>query len=425
MRDARAYLTMLALAGAVATTTVAAATDVDAQWPQWRGPLANGVAPTATPPVEWAEDTNIRWKVSIPGSGHASPIVWGDNLYLLTAVESPTDSSKVQYIVMALDRADGSTVWERVAREESPYEGTHNTNTRASGSAITDGRHVYASFGSQGLYCYDMEGTPKWDVDLGDMTTRNAFGEGASPALHGDRLVVAWDHEGASFIVALDANTGDEIWREDRSESTSWNTPIIVEHNGVAQVVVNATNMIKSYDLADGSLIWECGGMTTNAIPSPVHADGTVYVMSGFRGSALVAIDLDKATGDITGTDAVIWTKDRDTPYVPSPLLTGGALYYLKGNNGILSALDSGTGDPLYPAQRLDGIGNVYASPVAADGRVYLADRDGATIVIAEGAEFTVLATNVLDDGVSATPALVDGEIYLRGHCYLYCIAEE
>lgn len=425
MPRARSVLATLCLAGISTVVTVAAPADIDRQWPQWRGPHASGVAPKATPPLEWSEDRNVRWKVSVPGAGHASPIVWGDYIYLLTAAESPGDPSKVQYIVMALDRVDGNTVWERVAREETPHEGTHSTNTRASGSAITDGRRIYASFGSQGLYCYDMDGSPQWDIDLGDMQTRNGFGEGASPALHGDRLVVAWDHEGASFIVALDAGTGDEIWRKDRSESTSWNTPLIVERDGRAQVVVNATNLIKSYDLADGSLIWQCGGMTTNAIPSPVHAGGVVYVMSGFRGSALVAVDLDKAAGDITESDAVIWGKGRDTPYVPSPLLSGGALYYVKGNNGILSALDSGTGDPLYPAQRLDGIGSVYSSPVAADGRVYLADREGATMVIADGKEFTVLATNVLDDGVSATPALVDGEIYLRGHRYLYCIAEE
>jgi len=225
--------------------------------------------------------------------------------------------------------------------------------------------------------------------------------------------------------VALDAVTGDEVWRQERDEGTSWNTPLIVEHNGRAQVVVNATNRIRSYDLADGSLLWECSGMTRGAIPTPVHADGVVYVMSGFQGAALVAIDLDAAEGDVTNSDAVLWTKDRDTPYVPSPLLYEDALYYVKGNDGIFSAIHRATGDPLYAPQRLEGIGNLYSSPVAADGRVYLSDRDGATIVLATGDEFTVLATNVLDDGFSATPALVDDEIYLRGHRYLYCIAEE
>jgi outer membrane protein assembly factor BamB len=357
--------------------------------------------------------------------GHASPIVWGDRVYILTAAESPTDESAVQYRILALSRETGDVVWDRTAREASPHEGRHETNTHASGSPITDGERIYAPFGSAGLYCYDVEGAPQWDVDLGDMQKLYEFGEAAFPALYGDRLVVVWDHEGDSAIVALNAVTGDEVWRTPRDEGSSWNTPLVVEYDDRVQVVVNGTNMITSYDLADGSIIWQCGGMTRGAIPTPVHSDGVVYVMSGFQGSALVAVDLATAAGDITDTAAVVWRKDRDTPYVPSPLLHDGGLYYVKGNTGIWSALDADTGDPFYPAQRLDDIGDIYSSPVAAADRVYLSDRDGTTVVLAAGPTFSVLGVNVLDDGFSATPALVDGEIYLRGHRYLYCIAEE
>ena len=327
---------------------------------------------------------------------------------------------------MAIDRERGDVVWERVAREEVPHEGHQPNGTYASGSAVTDGEHLFAFFGSWGLYAYDLEGNLQWEVDLGTRLMRNAFGEGTTPALHGDTLVVTWDHIGGqSFIVALDKHTGEERWRANRDEIDTWATPLIVEHDGRVQVIVNATNMIRSYDLSDGSLVWECGGMTANAIPSPVHADGTVYVMSGFRGSALFAIDLDRAAGDITGSDAIMWEKSRDTPYVPSPLLTEDTLYYVKGNDGMLSAVDASTGKALFPLQRLEGIGGVYSSPVAADGRVYLADREGATVVLDGGADFTVLATNQLDDRFSSTPALVDGEIYLRGERFVYCIAAD
>ncbi len=418
----RTVAVALACVAAFTVTIRAASAETSADnWPQWRGPLGSGLAPHATPPVEWSEDENVRWRVDAPGQGHSSPIVWGDSVYLLSA----EGADVVRYSVVALNRGDGSVRWNRVAVEAPPHEGIHNTSARASASAVTDGSRVFASFGSYGIYAYTVDGEHLWGIDLGDMRTRNEFGEGASPALHGDRLVVPWDHEGDSFIVALDAATGDEVWRKDRDERTSWNTPLIVEHDGRVQVIVNATNMIRSYDLSDGSLVWECGGMTANAIPSPVHADGTVYVMSGFRGSALFAIDLDRAAGDITGSDAIMWEKSRDTPYVPSPLLTEDTLYYVKGNDGMLSAVDASTGKALFPLQRLEGIGGVYSSPVAADGRVYLADREGATVVLDGGADFTVLATNQLDDRFSSTPALVDGEIYLRGERFVYCIAAD
>ena len=282
-----------------------------------------------------------------------------------------------------------------------------------------------AFFGSRGLYCYDLDGRPLWETDLGDMRIRMGFGEGASPTLYRDLLIVLWDHEGDSFIVAFDKRTGRERWRTPRDEMTSWTSPLVVEYEGGAQVVTSATDAVRGYDVATGRLVWQDEGVTLNAIPSPVAADGVVFVTSGFRGNRLAAIDLSAARGDIRGTDAVLWSVDRDTPYVPSPLLHDGLLYVLKSNSGVLTSFDAGTGARRYGPERLSGIRNVYASPVAAAGRLYVTSRDGTTIVLRAGPTFEVLAVNILDDGFDASPAIVDGEIYLRGQQYLYCIAED
>ena len=325
--------------------------------------------------------------------------------------------------MIAYGRKDGKVLWQRVVREEAPHEGTHATNTFASASALTDGERVYAFFGSRGLYALDLKGNVKWEKDLGDMNVKMGFGEAASPALHGDRLVVNWDHEGASFIVALDKKTGKELWRQPREEKTSWATPLIVEQGGRAQVITSATSLVRSYDLATGELIWQLSGMTANAIPTPVHADGIVYLTSGFRGNALMAVRLADAKGDISNTPAVLWRYDRDTPYVPSPLLYGEQLYLLKSNSGVLSAFEAKTGKKLYGEQRLEGVPNVYASPIGVGGRLYIAGRDGGVAVVQHGVEFKLLALNKLDDGFDATPAAVGDELYLRGRKYLYRIS--
>ncbi len=432
-------------------------------WAQWRGPDATGVAPFGDPPLEWGEGKNVRWKVEIPGKGSASPIVWDDRVFVVTAIPSDgtpggatprpgsagatgrsgggdhrqafgrgggggflsvAPTAAQEFVILALSRDDGSVLWQQTARQEMPHEGAHPNGTWASNSAVTDGVHVYAFFGSRGLYCYDVDGNLKWEKDLGDMTIRLGFGEGASPTLAGDKLIVNWDHEGQSFIVALDKSTGEEIWRRERDELTSWTTPIVVEHDGRHQVITSATNRVRSYDLDTGELIWEGSGVTMNAIPSPVAADGFVYLTSGFMGNALRAIRLDVARGDISRSDAVVWERDRDTPYVPSPLLYGDNLYILKSNSAILSSVDAKTGDVNYGPLRLEGLAEVFASPVGASDRVYIVDRDGNTLVIQNGPELEVLARNSLDDGFDASPAIVGQEIYLRGNRFLYRISE-
>ncbi|HJO38437.1 MAG: PQQ-binding-like beta-propeller repeat protein [Vicinamibacterales bacterium] len=434
----RPLLWLLVLVIVTAWAAPAAAQSGEAHWPQWRGPTATGASADATPPLEWSETENIRWKIEVPGRGSGSPVIWGDQLFLLTAVPtnvaddaaheprggySPRDLH--QFMVMAIDRHDGSIIWERTARENTPHEATHGENgSWASSSAVTNGELVFASFESEGLYAYTMDGALVWENDFGDKTMRNQFGEGTTPALHGDRLVVVWDHQGQSFVAALDAATGEEVWRTNRDEIDSWATPLIVEHGGGAQIIVSGRDQLFSYDLENGDVVWYADGMTMNPIPSPVAADGLVIIMAGYRGNDLKAVDLSLAKGDITGTDAIVWAFDRDTPYVPSPLLYEDHLYFLKRNNGLLSVFDARTGTPHYQLQRLPEVPNIFASPVGAAGRVYLPGRDGTTLVIRHGGTYEVLAANTLADGFDASPALVGDTIYLRGYNSLYAIGE-
>jgi outer membrane protein assembly factor BamB len=437
-----AALSLSAAPSVSAPSASSAASSVSAAhqrwWGQWRGPLATGVSPTANPPVEWSETKNVRWKIEVPGRGSGSPVVWGDRVFLTSAVPVGTSGKASheplggrtprpphQFKVFAFDRKTGKIAWERVAHEQVPHEQSHQDNgTWASQSAITDGEHVIAYFESFGIYVYDMAGTLVWKKDLGDKGMRNEFGEGSTPALFGNTILIVWDHiTGPSFIVALDKRNGNELWRTSRDEIDTWATPLVVAVDGRHQVVVPAMNKVRGYDLETGKVIWEAPGTTMNAIPSPVAANGVVYVMSGFRGNNLKAIRLSGARGDLTGTPAIVWEINRDTPYVPSPLLYDDILYFLKTNNGLLSAFHAPTGKPHYQLQRLDKVPNVFSSPVGAAGRVYIAGREGTTLVFKHGPTFEVLAENVLDDGFDASPALVEGEMFLRGYEFLYCIA--
>ncbi|HEY8549734.1 MAG TPA: PQQ-binding-like beta-propeller repeat protein [Vicinamibacterales bacterium] len=414
----------LAAATAIASLLLAAGLtsqtppDGSRYWPQWRGPLGTGEAPSAKPPLRWSAST-VQWQVDLPGRGKSTPVVWGDTIFLTTAIPGAGDVQ--QFTVLAFNRADGKERWRRIVHEEKPHEGTHPDGTYASGSVLTDGRMIYAYFGSRGLYALDPAGKVVWSKQFGRMQTRMGFGEGNSPALHGDTLVVQWDHEGADWVAALDAKTGRERWRRERDEPTTWCTPHVTVHGGKPQVVVSGTNRLVSYDLATGETLWEAGGLTANVIPTPVSGDGLVIAMSGFRGNKARAIRLADARGQVSGPPAEVWTYDRDTPYVPSPLLYRGAVYFLKSNSGVITSLDAKTGAVRFTG-RLEAVPNVYASPVAADGRIYIVGREGTTVVLGDGAALEVLATNELDDDIDASPALVDGNIYLRGAKRLYAI---
>ena len=416
--------------------------DADRFWPQWRGPLGTGVAPHADPPLEWSETSNVRWKTAIPGLGHSTPVVWGTRIFLTAAIpvgdvlEAKPETApgahdnvpvtrRRQLVALALDRSDGKILWQRNLREWLPHESRHHTGSYAAASPVVDAERLYAFFGSGGLFCLDHDGYLLWQADLGQMQVKHAHGEGGSPALHGETVVVNWDHEGDSFVVAFDASTGEERWKVTRDEVTSWATPLIVEQAAEVQVVISASDRVRAYDLADGKVVWECAGMSHNVVATPVAGDGMLFAASSYDRQALLAIRLEGARGDISKSDHVVWYRRRSTPYVPSPLLYGEALYFLHHYQGKLSRVVAATGEEPYRPLRLDGLDDIYASPVGAAGRLYVVDRSGEVAVLSHEPQPKVLARNILEDRFSASPVLVERDLYLRGERFLYCIAEE
>lgn len=419
------------------------AQSVQDNWHQWRGPEANGVSRTAKPPLKWSEDKNIQWKAEIPGQGSSTPIIWGDKVFLLTAINTgkvdpslpkPEDqpdrvfgikfpNTFYQFVVLCLDRKTGKEVWRHLATERVPHEGTHNDNDFASSSPIVDGNHLYCSFGSAGVYCYTLNGQKVWERDLGKAHMGASLGEGSSPVVYDGKMVLVRDHSRQSHIHVLDAKTGETIWEKERDEPNTWATPRVLETNGKTQVITCGENLVRSYDLENGEIIWQCGGLSKNAIPCPVVQDGVVYCMSGYQGYSVLAISL-SSVEDVSGSDSVQWSKEAGTPYIPSPLLYDDLLYYNQSNQAILTCLEASTGNAVIDRKRLSGVSNLYASPVGADGRVYLVGRNGTTLVLKRSKEFEVLAENELADRVDSSPALAGNQLYLRGAKYLYCIAE-
>ncbi len=452
MKTVRCRLAWLLIAFSFSASSSWAAepsTAIEDNWHQWRGPTATGVAVRGNPPVRWSEAENVAWKTELPGRGVASPIVWGDQVFILTAVKTDRESDvepvprpieqpdKVagrpvtlpsdpthyyRFLVISVDKHSGEILWQSTATERVPHRGHHPHSSFACGSPITDGRLLFASFGSHGTYCLDLEGNLRWGRDLGLMEIFIDFGEAVTPALHDGTLIVVHDHMNKSFIEALDAETGKTKWRADRDEMAGWSTPLIVQRNGVAQVIVNGGRRVRSYDLETGEIIWQCGGLSSTILPCPVADDEFVYCMSGYGEQKLMAISLD-SSGDVTDTDRVAWRFDRDTPYVPSPLLQEGTLYFLKLYNAILTAVDAKTGQPVIKTQRLSDLpGMIYASPVAAAGHIYITARNGTTLVIKQGADPETVSVNKLDDPIDASAAIVGDSLFLRGEKYLYCI---
>ena len=415
-------------------------------WAEWRGPFLNGMARGDAPTV-WSDTKNIKWKAEIAGRGHSTPIVWGDKIFLTTAIPTkplPAPAATAQteprrggpgggagasiehrFEVICINRKTGKVIWQKTARVATPHEGYHRAyGSFASNSPITDGKHVYAFFGSRGIYCYDMNGKLVWEKDLGvQMRMRLQFGEGVAPALDGERIFLTFDQESDSFIVALDKRTGKELWRAARDERSSWSTPLIIEHAGRRQVVVSATSKVRSYDIQTGKVIWECAGLGSNVIPAPVYHNGVVYVMSGHRDPRLMAIRLGKE-GDLTGTDSVLWTHTRGISYTLSPVLYEDKLYVVT-DSGQVSCFNIATGEPYYHQVRLPRPYNFKASPVGANGKLYLATEDGDVVVAKMGEKLEVISTNRLEDQVFlASPVIVEGELFLRSQNTLYCISE-
>ena len=415
-------------------------------WPQWRGPFFNGMA-RGDAPTEWSDTKNIKWKTEIPGRGFSTPVVWGERIFLTTAIptgkapETPQPQPEAQgrragggagpllehrFDVLAIDRKTGKILWQKTAKVATPHEGYHRAyGSFASNSPVTDGRYVYASFGSRGIYCYDFNGKLIWEKDLGvQMKMRLAFGEGAAPLLVGNQLFLVFDHEAGSFMVALDKRNGKELWRATREEPSSWSTPLALEHNGRTEIIVPATNKVRSYDPRTGKILWESAGLGSNVIPVPVTHNGMVYVMSGHRDPKLMAIKLGKQ-GDLTGSDAIAWSHTRGIAYTASPVLYENKLYIVT-DNGMISAFNATTGEPYYAQTRLPKAANLKASPVGANGKLYLATEDGDVVVLKMGEKFEVLSTNTLQDQIFiATPVIAGGEIYLRGQNTLFAISEK
>jgi len=415
-------------------------------WAQWRGPYDNGIAPSGNPPLEWSETTNIKWKSEIPGIGHATPIIWENQIILLSAiqtdqkVEADTTSGEQEeadwmnpkstdyihkFVVISVERNSGKILWQTTVREELPYSHTHEFGSWASNSPLTDGEHIYAYFGSHGLYCLNMQGEILWERDLGRMEKHMSFGEGSSPILYRDKLIILRDHQGQSMLHVLDKHSGDILWEVERDEGTSWSTPSVVEFKGSTQLITSATNKNRSYNIESGEVLWEVGGLTRNVIPTPLYSEGMVYLMSGFRGSALLVVDLYLASGDITGSEAIAWTYDQNTPYTPCPILMDGKLYFLKVNNGYLTCLDARDGTEYYGNVKLEGIKNIFTSPVGVKDRIYIAGTNGNFSVVKVGEAFELLSQNTLDDSFFASPVILGDDLFLRGVKALYCVSEE
>jgi len=432
---------------------------VDADnWGHWRGPNGNSASTDATPPTQWSDTKNVKWKTVIPGKGSGSPVIWENKVFVVTGISKaapggnpaagkrpsgrsdPAGGKKgdrrrggrgrsaapteTDFKLMCFNRKNGELVWEKSATKAIPHQGVHSTNNFASASPCTDGKHVYAFFGSRGLYCYTLAGELVWKRDdFGKMETRNGFGEGSSPTIAGDKIIVPWDHEGDSAIFALNKLTGKTIWETDRDEPTNWSTPFVIEHDGKQQVVMNGQTCARGYDVESGKELWKCGGQTERPCASAVGEDGIVYVGSGHRGNFLGAFKLD-GKGDIQGSDSVAWSIERDAPDIASPVLSNGRLYFHKGKTGILSCFDAKTGEPHFSASRVEGLRSIYASPVAAGGHVYLTGRSGTTVVIKDADSLEIVATNSVGETVDATPAPVGKELFIRGEKHLFCIAE-
>lgn len=406
---------------------MAAGPPAKGDWHQWRGPNNNGVAESEAP-LHFSATENVRWRIAIPGKGYSTPVISGQTIYLTTAVESGTDietGALVQhdFLVLAIDKETGEEVWRRTATSAEPHEGYHRRyGSFASNSPVTDGKVLIAHFGSRGVYAYDLDGQLLWSKDLGRLYMRNTFGEGSAPVLHRDSLIIQNDHEGQSYIVVLNKDNGEEIWRADRDERSSWAQPVVVDFGGHEQLVTSSTR-IRSYDLKTGQLIWEAGGLSLNAVSAVINVHNEMVIaMTAFRTPNLLAIRLG-GKGDLTDNAKYVkWTNQRGNSYTASPVLHDGILYFVT-DNGLINAFDALTGKKHYHQQRLPETYSFKASPVAARGKLYLASEEGDVVVLKLGTRFEVLAVNKMGDEMFvSSPVIVDGRLYLRSQDELFCI---
>lgn len=422
---------------------LAAGRRADAQWPSFRGPRAAGVSEATGLPSAWdlATGANVRWTLDLPGVSHSSPVVWEDRIYLISAISANEadagrvagvgntpveDSGPFDWRLYAIDRTSGAEIWSVSAHEGRPRTDRHEKSSPSNSTPATDGRHVVAIFASEGMFCYDLDGNLLWQVDLGLLDTglygdrTSQWGYAASPTIHGDRVFVQVDRHTDSFIAAYRLADGAEIWRTPRREKNTWSTPTIVEHAGGELLVANGGNYIRGYDPANGEELWRFADDAEVKVPTPFAAGGKIIVAGGYpQGRPVYAID-PGARGDVSGADsqALAWRVPRGGPYTATPVAVE-ELVFSVADNGVLSAWRLDTGESVY-RERLDG--TFSASPVAADGKLYLASEQGVVYTVAVGPTFELLASNDMGEPMFATPALVDGMVVLRGRDRLFGI---
>ncbi len=438
------FAVVISLLSSVLLLNSTAGSSAAPNWPQWRGPGGQGISTEKNLPTEWSATKNIKWKTPIAGRGHSSPIVWGNRIFLTTAIEgaivpgakavkhmdgdkeflhpdSVGADHKHTFKVICLNADTGKILWDQTAYEGTPYDNRHRKSSFASSTPATDGKLVYAFFGTEGLYAYDMSGRLAWKADLGKLGTVG-MGTGTSPILYQNLLILQCDEENgaASFIVALDKKTGREVWKTPRKVQVSWATPILVRAPERTELIASGSEIVIAYDPATGKELWRHKGVESNAIPSPVANQEMVFVTAGFPAKIAMAIRLG-GSGDLTNSANVAWKYSKGTAYVPSPIVYGDYLY-LTTDKGILTCLDSRTGEVKYDGGRVPIAATFTASPVAFEGKILLTSEDGDTFIVRAGPKHEILGTNSLSEPVYASPAIADRKIFIRGERNIYCI---
>jgi outer membrane protein assembly factor BamB len=428
----------------LAGLNVFSASAADDNWPRFRGPGARGVASGANLPDRWSDSENVAWKTDIAGRGWSSPIVWGNRVFLTTAV-NPGDAepaktgiymgsqgkdSEIEWKVLCLDLASGKILWDRTVHKGRAFEPVHQKNSFASETPVTDGERVYAYFSNVGVFCLDIDGKEVWSQMLPPRKTRDNWGAAASPVLFKDRLYIVNDNEEDSYLLALDKRAGKEVWKTPRDEKSNWSTPYVWENEKRTEIITPGAGKTRSYDL-DGKPLWWFSGMSGITIATPYAGDGLLYVSSGFtrdKNKPLYAIR-PGATDDIslkddeTTNEFIAWCNRTAAPYNPTTLLYNKALYVLL-DNGRLSAYDPQTGKPLYEREKLPPGANFTASPWACNDRVFCLNEDGTTFVVKAGDKFELMQTNKLadDDVCLASPAISGDRLLIRTAVRIYCI---
>jgi outer membrane protein assembly factor BamB len=418
-------------------------------WAQFRGPGALGVSSNPGLPEKWSPTENVLWKQEIPGRGWSSPVVWGNRIFLTTAInEGRTEEPRKglyfggerkatrdthHWKVLCMDLESGKVLWEKLARKGKPQGSIHIKNSYATETPVTDGERVYAYFGNHGLYCYTMDGDLLWSKDWPARKTRHGWGLAASPVLYRDRLYVVNDNDEQSFLVALDKRTGREIWRKKRDEKSNWATPYIWENELRTEIITSGTQKVRAYDL-DGNELYRFGGNSSITIATPYSQFGLLYITSGYVGDRKKPIFAIRpgASGDISlpsgrnSSEFVAWCQRRAGPYNPSTIVYGDLLYVLL-DRGIAACYEARTGKVAYDPVRLPDGRAFTSSPWAYNGKVFYLNEFGTTYVLEAGRKFKLSHTNKLlaDDMCMATPAIVGDKLIIRTDSRVYCFRKD